>query len=83
MDELEGELAAQGLVVWSAFAQFCDEEMGLEADKVLAALTSPFAERARDFEELAKRLEVEPDAQSVEEYRTIMVEVWRKVLEKG
>jgi hypothetical protein len=83
LDELEGELAAQGLVVWSAFAQFCDEEMGLKADKVLAALTSPYAERARDFEELAERLEVEPDAQSVEEYRTIMVEVWRKVLEKG
>jgi hypothetical protein len=83
LDELEGELVAQGLAVWSAFAQFCDGEMGLEADKVLAALAPPFAERARGFEELAKRLEVEPNAQSVEEYRAIMVEAWRKVLEKG
>ena len=83
LDNLEGELAAQGLAVWSAFAHFCEREMGLEADKVLAALAPPLAERVRGFGELAERLQVVPDTESVEEYRAIMEEAWGRVLEKG
>ena len=82
MDNLESELAAQGLAVWSAFTHFCEREMGLEADKVLEALASPLAERVRGFMELAERLQVVPDTESVEEYRALMEEAWARVLEK-
>ena len=83
LDRLEREMARQGLSVWSAFVGFCEEEMALDASKLLSALALPIAERTRALEELAARLEVEPDAEDVERYREIMGQAWRQALAKG
>ena len=83
LDRLEREMARQGLSVWSAFVGFCEEEMALDASKLLSALALPIAERTRALEELAARLEVEPDAEDVEGYREIMGQAWRQALAKG
>ena len=65
------------------FADFCAQEMGLEAEKVLEALAWPFAERVRDLEELRARHEVEVDVEGVEEYLAIMTEAWGRELESA
>ena len=39
--------------------------------------------RGRELEELAARLELETDTQSVAEYRALMEEAWRRQLAKG
>jgi hypothetical protein len=83
LDRLEREVARQGLSVWKAFVGFCEEEMALDASKLLSALALPIAERARTLEELAARLEVEPDAEDVEGYRKIMGQTWRQALAKS
>jgi hypothetical protein len=83
LDRVEREMARQGLSVWKAFVGFCEEEMGLDASKLLSALALPIAERAQILEELAARLEVEPDAEDVEGYREIMGQAWRQALAKG
>ena len=83
LDRLEREMARQGLSVWSAFVAFCEQEMALDASKLLSALALPIAERAQTLEELAARLEVELDAADVEGYREIMDQTWRQVLAKG
>jgi hypothetical protein len=83
LDRVEREMARQGLSVWKAFVGFCEEEMTLDASKLLSALALPIAERTRALEELAARLEVEPDAEDVESYREIMDQAWRQVLAKG
>jgi hypothetical protein len=83
LDRVEREMARQGLSVWSAFVGFCEEEMALDASKLLCALALPIAERAQTLEELAARLEVEPDAEDVEGYREIMDQAWRQALAKG
>ena len=38
LDRVEREMARQGLSVWSAFVVFCEEEMALNASKLLCAL---------------------------------------------
>lgn len=81
LDGLEREMAREGLSVWSAFAAFCDEEMGLDASKLLSALALPIAEKVRTLEEVAARLEVDPD--DVEGYRESMGQVWHHALAKG
>ena len=80
---MERELVREALTAWLGFARLCEQEMGLEAEKLLEALARPFAERVRDLEELSARHEVEADAQDVEECLAIMTEAWRRVLESA
>jgi hypothetical protein len=47
------------------------------------ALTRPFAEGARDLEELSARHEVEPHVEGVEEYLVVMTEAWRREVERA
>ena len=83
LDTIELEMAREGVSVWSAFVAFCEEEMGLEAMKLLAALAQPIEQKARALEELAATLEVEPDPASVEEYRGILGQAWHHALAKA
>jgi hypothetical protein len=71
----------EALTAWLGFARFCEQEMGLEADKLLEALARPFAEGVRDLEELSARHEVEAGAEDVEEYLAIMTEARHRVSE--
>jgi hypothetical protein len=75
LEEMERELVREALTAWLGFARFCEQEMGLEAEKLLEALARPFAERVRDLEELSTRHDVETDVEGVEEYLAMMTEV--------
>ena len=83
LDRVEREMAREGLSVWKAFVGFCEEEMTLDASKLLCALALPIAERTQALDKVAARLEVEPDAEDVESYREIMDQPWRQALAKG
>jgi hypothetical protein len=83
LEEMERELVREALTAWLGFARFCEQEMGLEAEKLLEALARPFAEEVRELEELSARHEVEAGAEGVEEYLAIMTEAWRRELESA
>src|SRR5215216_2747150 len=83
LKEMERELVREALTAWLGFADFCAKEMGLEAEKLLEALTGPLAERVGELEELSARHEVEADVEGVEEYLAIMKEAWCRVLESA
>ena len=71
---MERELVREALTAWLGFAGFCEQEMGLEAQKLLEALARPCAERVRDLKALSGRHEVEADVEGVEEYLVMMTE---------
>ena len=81
LEDMERELVREALTAWLGFANFCAQEMGLEAEKLLEALARPFADGVRELEELSARHEVEADAEGAEEYLAIMTEAWRRGLE--
>jgi hypothetical protein len=83
LEEMECELVREALTVWLGFADFCAQEMGLKAEKLLEALARPFAERVQDLEELSARHVVEADEEGVGEYLIIMTEAWRRGLESA
>ena len=83
LEEMECELVGEALTAWSGFAHFCEQEIGLEAEKLLEALAKPFAESVQELEELSARHEVEADAEGAEEYLAIMQEAWCRVLESA
>ncbi len=80
---LERELAGQGFAAWSAFSGFCAEELGVDAHTLMAVFNDQGAARGRELEELAARLELEPDLDMVVEYQDLMEEGWRRQLAKG
>jgi len=83
LEEMECELVGEALTAWSGFAHFCEQEIGLEAEKLLEALAKPFAESVQELEELSARHEVEVDAEGAEEYLALMTEAWRRALKSA
>jgi hypothetical protein len=82
IDRLERELAAEAMAVWKAYTQFCEEETGLGAEKVLRATFEQALQKVRFLEELADRLGLEPEPATVEEYRAALAEGWRCVVDR-
>ena len=83
MDKLERELTTQAYSLWAGFATFCDECLGVPAEKVIAVVIEPAVQRIENLKSLAERLELEADAQTVEEIREGLRESWRVVEERG
>jgi hypothetical protein len=83
LDKLERELATNALSLWEGFAAFCDESVGVPAEKVVAVVLEPVVDRIEDLKDRAVRLELEPNAETVEEIRERLGENWRVVEKRG
>jgi hypothetical protein len=82
-EELKRSIAECGFSVWAAFKGFCAEEMGLEAGVLLGALAEPMADGVRELEEIAERLEVEPDPETLEDCAATLRESWQRRIRRG
>ena len=83
LDRLERTLASDALSLWKGFCAFCEECVGVEAQKVAAVVLEPVAGRIEDLEARAERLGLEADAETVLEIREGLREIWRVVEERG
>jgi hypothetical protein len=83
LDKLECDLAADAYSLWTGFATFCEECVGVSAENVVAVVLEPVVERIENLKNLAERLELEPHAETVEQIREGLRESWRVVEERG
>jgi len=83
LDRLERTLASDALSLWAGFCAFCQECVGVGAQKIVAVVLEPVAGRIEDLEARAERLGLEPDAETVSEIREGLKESWRVVEERG
>jgi len=83
LDGLERRETEHALTLWRGFGAFCEDVLGLEASKVLTVVMEPGVVRIDDLEATAERLELEPDAETVEEIRQGLAEAWRSVEGRG
>ncbi len=83
LDKLERDLATKSLTLWEGFAAFCEESVGVPAEKVVAVVLEPVVDRIEDLKDRAERLELEPNAETVEEIREGLAESWRVVEKRG
>ncbi len=83
LDKLERELATSALSLWEGFSVFCEECVGVPAEKVIAVVLEPVVERIEELKSLAQRLELEPDTETVEQIREGLAESWRAVEQRG
>ena len=77
LNGLERREATNALTLWRGFAAFCEDLLGLDALKVLTVVLEPGVTRIGDLEATAERLDLEPDAEQVEEIREGLAEAWR------
>jgi hypothetical protein len=83
LNKLERDFATKALTLWEGFAAFCEESVGVPAEKVVAVVLEPVVDRIEDLKDRAERLELEPNAETVEEIRESLGENWRTVEERG
>ena len=79
LDGLERREAGEALALWRGFGAFCGDVLGLDAGKVLAVVLEPAVCRIDALEATAERLDLEPDAERMEEVRAGLAEAWRSV----
>jgi hypothetical protein len=83
LEALERQQAKHALTLWSGFAAFCEECMGVEATTILKVVLEAGVECVKELEDLAERLELEPEAETVEEIKEGLAEAWRIVEKWG
>jgi hypothetical protein len=84
LDRLERSLASDALSLWKSFCAFCEECVGVGAEKIVAAVVlEPVAGRIEDLKARAERLGLEADPETVEEIRESLAQSWRVVEERG
>jgi hypothetical protein len=83
LEKVERELARDALSLWEGFCRFCDERVGVPAEKVVAVVLEPVADRIEELQHRAERLELEPDTETVEQIRKGLAENWRTVEMRG
>lgn len=83
LDKMERELASSAYSMWEGFAAFCGDVVDVDAEKVAAVVLEPVEDRVKGLRARVERLELEPDAETVEEIRDGLAESWRVRLERG
>jgi hypothetical protein len=83
LDRLERTCVSQAFSIWTGYAAFCEENMGVAAEKVGAVILEPVMSRIEDMKTRAERLGVEADLETVEEIRASLAETWRMVEARG
>ena len=83
LDELERRCVTEAFSIWTGYAAFCRDGMGVAAEKIATVVLEPVMGRIEDMKLRAERLGVEADAALVEEMREKLGEVWRAVGEQG
>jgi len=83
LERLERNQATHALTLWRGFAAFCEESIGVEATTILKVVLEEGVERIEELEDLAGHLDLEPDAETVEEIREGLAESWRVVERAG
>jgi hypothetical protein len=83
LDRLERSLASDALSLWKGFCAFCEECVGVGAEKIVAVVLEPVAGRIEDLEARAERLGLEADLETVQKVREGLRESWRVVEERG
>jgi hypothetical protein len=83
MDRIERDLTTEAFSLWEGFCAFCEESMGVAAEKVATVVLAPDVDRIEDLKSRAERLETEADAETVEQIREGLAETWRMVEERG
>src|SRR5215204_3535625 len=83
LDELERRCVEEAFSIWSGYAGFCEESVGVSAEEIAAVVLAPVLEQIEDMKVRAERLGVEAEDGLVEQMRESLAETWQIVEARG
>ena len=83
LDELERRCVKEAFGIWAGYAAFCEDDMGVAAEKIAAVVLEPVVGRIEDMKARAERLGVEAEAELVGQVREGLAEAWDIVEARG
>jgi hypothetical protein len=83
LDELERRCVKEAFGIWTGYAAFCEESVGVSAENLAAVVLAPVVGGIEDMRGRAERLGVEPDSDLVEQMREGLAEAWRTAEARG
>ena len=81
LDKLERRCVKEAFGIWSGYAAFCEDDMGVAAEKIATVVLEPAMASIGDVRARAERLGVEPDAELVGRVREGLAEAWRSTVQ--
>jgi hypothetical protein len=79
--ELERELLKEVLTIWQAFANWCNQECGLEPEKLIKVWFAPMLPEIEKVNNLPNPPDVDPEKLS--EYKEAFKEIWSELVERN
>ena len=83
LGELERRCVKEAFSIWSGYAAFCEESVGVSAEELAAVVLAPLVEGIGEMRARAGRLGVEVDADLLGQVREGLAEAWRTVEAQG
>jgi hypothetical protein len=83
LDELERRCVTEAFGIWTGYAAFCEDNMGVAAEKIATVVLEPVMSRIEDVKARAERLGVEAEAELAGRVREGLAEAWRTVEARG
>ena len=83
LDELERRCVKEAFGIWTGYAAFCEESVGVSAEELAAVVLAPLVEGIGEMRARAGRLGVEVDENLVGQVREGLAEAWRTVQARG
>jgi hypothetical protein len=78
LEELERELLEEALTIWTAFANCCSEECGVEPEKLVKVWFEPMVAEIERLKHLSASTEVNPEM--LKEYKAAFKEMWSEIV---
>jgi hypothetical protein len=83
LDRLERRCVKEAFGIWTGYAAFCQDNMGVAAEKIATVVLEPVVGRIEDMKARAERLGVEAEAELVGQMREGLAEAWRTIQARG
>ncbi|MBA2691490.1 MAG: hypothetical protein H0U65_03220 [Rubrobacter sp.] len=78
LERLQKSVAADALTVFEGYRRFCEEDLGVEPEKMLAVSFEPILKGIKRLMEAREAWDLKPDEKAVAEYRAVLSELWKR-----
>lgn len=78
LERLQKSVATDALTIFEGYRRFCEGDLGVEPEKMLAASFAPILKGVKRLKEAREAWDLKPDEKAAAEYHAACRELWRR-----